>query len=80
VASAAVTPLDPELDHPVLERADQQAQPDHAVADNHERREHGVAGHGRGALGRGHQHQDQPDLDHRDGDRQDQRAERLADP
>lgn len=60
--------------------ADEQAQPDDPVADDHHRGEHGVAREPR-FLGAGRQHHrdDQRDLDHGDGDREHERAERLAD-
>ena len=59
--------------------AAQQAEPDDAVDDDHDRREHGIARQRRGIARVGqHQADDQRHLDHRHRHREDQRAERLA--
>ena len=63
----------------MAEAADQQAQPDDAVADDHHRREDRIARQGRLFRAAGeHDRDDQRDLDHGDGNREHQRAERLA--
>ena len=59
--------------------AQDQAETDHAVEYDHHRREHRVAGHPVAAVGAGeHDRHDEPDLDHRHGDREQDRAERFA--
>ena len=63
----------------VADAAEQYAEPDHTVADDHDRREYRVAREQRLVIAaRQHHRDDKGDLDDRDGDRQDQRAERLA--
>jgi ribonuclease E len=64
----------------VLEAAGKQAQPNDPVADDHDRREDRVARQRRfvGPAGK-HDREDQRQLDHRHGDREDEGAERLAD-
>ena len=81
VASAAPVPSGVEQRDAVPHGADQQREADDAVEGDHHRGEHGVAGQRRGLRAAGdHQGDDQRHLDHGDGDREDQRAERLADP
>ncbi len=61
--------------------AEQEAQADDAIADDHHGCENGVAGQrARCLAARKHQRDDQRGLDGRDCEREDQRAERLADP
>lgn len=58
--------FDAEIDDAVAQAAGQQAQADHAVAHDHQRGIHGIAGQGRGGLATGQHHRDdQRDLDHR---------------
>ena len=60
-------------------RPKDQAEADDAVEHDHHRREHRVARDDIGARGAGeHDRHDQPDLDHRHRDREQDRAERLA--
>ena len=64
----------------MADRAAQEAEAHQQVQDHHHRSEHRVARQCLRLFGLGlHQRQDQPDLDHRHREREDQRAERLAD-
>ena len=76
-----VRPFGAKAQDVMAQAADEDAQADGAVAHDHDRGEHGFARQ-RGGLFAADQHQgyDQRHLDHGDGDREDQRAERLADP
>ena len=63
------------------QRADDERQTEDAVAGDHHRGEHRVARQRRGLVAAGrHQRDDQRDLDDRHREREDQRAERFADP
>jgi hypothetical protein len=63
----------------VAQAAEQQAHAHHAVADDHDRGVDGVARHAGGVGATGQHHgQHQRHLDHRDGQRQHQRTERLT--
>ena len=64
----------------MMRAAHQQAQPDDAVAHDHDGGEHRVAGQRRAAGRPDHHRDDQRHLDDGDGDGEQQRAERLADP
>ena len=65
----------------MADAARQQAEPDDAVADQHHGGEGGVARERRGFGSAGQHHgDDQSDFDHRYGEREDQRAERLPEP
>jgi hypothetical protein len=65
----------------MAQAAQQQADADHAVADDHDRRENRVACQ-KGSVGSARQHhrEDQRHFDDRDGQRKHQRAEWFADP
>ncbi len=72
--------LDPEPLFAVARAADQQTQADDAVEHDRDRGEHRVAGERvLGRAARQHGGDDQRGLDHRNGERQQHRAERLAD-
>ncbi len=72
-------PLDAEGLLAVVEPPHQQADAHHAVADDHDGREDGVARQlGRAGAAGEHHRQDQRGLDHGDGHGQDERAEGLA--
>ena len=64
----------------MAQAADQEPEADDAVQHDHQHREHRVAAERRRVLGREHHGGDQRDLDDDDGERQHQRAERLAEP
>jgi hypothetical protein len=67
--------------HAVPQAAQQQTQADDAVAHDHDRGEHRVSRERRlRVASREHHGYDQRDLDHRDGDRERERTERLTDP
>ena len=73
--------LDPERLLAVAQRAEQHAGADHAVGDDHDGRVHRVARERGLVLAAGEHHRDdQRRLDRGDGQREDERAERLADP
>ena len=73
--------LDPETLLAIARASDQQAEADHAVQHDRHRREHRVAGERvfAPAARREHGGHDQRGLDHRDGEGEQHRAERLAD-
>ena len=62
----------------VAQTAQQQREPDHAVQDDHQEREHRVPPEGRRGLRPQHHRRDQRDLDGDDGDGQDERAQGLS--
>ena len=74
-------PFEAERLHAVAEPTHEEAEADDPVADDHDRREHGVARERRLRVAHGEHHRDdQRDLDHGHRDREHERAERLADP
>ena len=78
--SAALTPSMLKFASRCFRSADQKAQPENPVQNDHHRREYGVARQGRRFLtAREHQGHDEGDLDEGDRERQHQGAVRLAD-